>query len=357
MFDEYIVERQWERLVENRKDMIDILRGIAVFLMILGHAIQYGSGQLWINSESYFDNYIFKFIYGFHMPFFMLISGYLFVYSLNKNSFWGVFMKKLITLLLPIFMWSVLYNIFIRVIYNGQIIDVTFVKQLIWYIISSFWFLWAVFFCSTVVLVINRFFADNIFIYSIGFVLTFLIPDSYNFHLYKYMYPFFVIGYLLHTNFDKVRTIKLNKQYLLILLLVYMCMVALYEKEIYIYTSAYCVRGSENPIKILCITFFRLFVGLFGSFLCVQIVCANYGKIRGFIHNSLIVFGKNSLGLYIISNYLFELVLVPISKNMSGLNYIVTIIETFVIIVFSLGLIKVIKRNSILKLLLLGGRE
>lgn len=343
--------------MKNRNDTIDILRGIAVLLMIFGHAIQYGSGQLWINSEGYFDNYIFKFIYGFHMPLFMLISGYLFFYSLKKNSFWENIKNKIITLLLPIFVWSVLYNVFIRIIWNGQRIDVSFIKQFIWYIISSFWFLWAVFFCSIVVLLVNRFFADNIFVYLVGFILTFLLPDSYNSHMYKYMYPFFVIGYLIHTYFDKKETVKLKKQYLLILILLYICIVALYEKDIYIQISKYCVWGSNNPFRMVYITLFRLFVGLLGSFLCLQVVYTNCAKIHDYVRERLILLGKNSLGIYIISNYLFELILVPVSRNLSGPNYVITIIETWVISFFSLCLIRVIKKSNIIKLLLLGGRD
>ena len=99
------------------------------------------------------------------------------------------------------------------------------------------------------------------------------------------------------------------------------------------------------------ITLFRLFVGLLGSFLCLQIVYTNCAKIHDYVHERLILLGKNSLGIYIISNYLFELILVPVSRNLSGPNYIITIFETCVISIFSLWLIKVIKKSNIIKIL------
>lgn len=52
----------------QKKNYIDIAKGIGIILVILGH-----SG---VNSE------IKDFIYGFHMPLFFVISGYL--YNVDK---------------------------------------------------------------------------------------------------------------------------------------------------------------------------------------------------------------------------------------------------------------------------------
>lgn len=56
--------------VKNRNIYIDVLKGLAVLAVLLGHAIQRG---LVIN---YTENIIFKIIYTFHMPLFMFLSGY-----------------------------------------------------------------------------------------------------------------------------------------------------------------------------------------------------------------------------------------------------------------------------------------
>ena len=50
----------------------DIVKGAAIFLMIWGHCIQYCA----LKDISYMDDVMFKIIYSFHMPLFMLISGY-----------------------------------------------------------------------------------------------------------------------------------------------------------------------------------------------------------------------------------------------------------------------------------------
>ena len=56
--------------VKNRNIYIDVLKGLAVLAVLLGHAIQRG---LVIN---YTEDIIFKIIYTFHMPLFMFLSGY-----------------------------------------------------------------------------------------------------------------------------------------------------------------------------------------------------------------------------------------------------------------------------------------
>lgn len=60
----------------------DLLKGIAIFLVVWGHTIQYGgSGSI------FFDNKAFIFIYSFHMPLFLLISGYFLAKSAGRRSF------------------------------------------------------------------------------------------------------------------------------------------------------------------------------------------------------------------------------------------------------------------------------
>lgn len=60
---------------------LDIIKGIAIILVVMGHCIQYGSGNDYYTSALFFEENIFKFIYSFHMPLFMLISGYVFGFS------------------------------------------------------------------------------------------------------------------------------------------------------------------------------------------------------------------------------------------------------------------------------------
>lgn len=70
----------------KRNPFLDYTKAFAILLVVVGHCIQYGSGQNYLKEELFFDNILFKFIYSFHMPLFMLISGYLFAYGINKET-------------------------------------------------------------------------------------------------------------------------------------------------------------------------------------------------------------------------------------------------------------------------------
>lgn len=60
------------KALEDRNSNIDLVKGIGIILLIIGH-ISDGNLQ--------------KVIYSFHMPLFVVISGFLFTYPLDKRGF------------------------------------------------------------------------------------------------------------------------------------------------------------------------------------------------------------------------------------------------------------------------------
>lgn len=66
------------RMTFSKRNYIDCVRGIAVFLMVWGHTIQCGNGQAFIDEKSYYSDLIFRSIYSFHMPLFAILGGGLF---------------------------------------------------------------------------------------------------------------------------------------------------------------------------------------------------------------------------------------------------------------------------------------
>lgn len=76
----------------GRSEYLDFLKAILIITVLLGHCIQYGGGY---EDNSFFDNKLFKFIYSFHMPLFMLISGYLFSESVKKGNFFVCYKKEI----------------------------------------------------------------------------------------------------------------------------------------------------------------------------------------------------------------------------------------------------------------------
>lgn len=131
------------------------------------------------------------------MPLFMLISGFLFGFSIKKGWAENI-RKKFHSLLVPSFVWAILsvaLSMAHNFVHNEPITLLVFAKSYLTSALFSLWFLWALFGCSLLVALVNRFCKDSIWIYAAIFIASFFIPDSFSFGLYKYMFPYFLAGY------------------------------------------------------------------------------------------------------------------------------------------------------------------
>lgn len=81
----------------NRIIWLDNLKGVLILLVVLGHAIQA------INPVSFQQDPLFLFIYSFHMPLFMFVSGY--ACSRAKVE-WGWLKRRFKQLIIPYTIWS-----------------------------------------------------------------------------------------------------------------------------------------------------------------------------------------------------------------------------------------------------------
>ncbi len=87
-------------LMKTRNIAFDLLKLFAIFLVLWGHCIQH-------MKVTNTDEPVYLFIYSFHMPLFMMISGYFSISSLSMRV-WPFLKKKFIQLLLPCVTWYVL---------------------------------------------------------------------------------------------------------------------------------------------------------------------------------------------------------------------------------------------------------
>lgn len=343
-------------MCKKREKIIDLLKGIAIFLVVYSHAIQYFSGEEYLIKKCFFDNMVFKVIYSFHMPLFMLISGYLFF---NYNDKKIDIKKQLKTLIIPIFSWQFLYSL---IYFINKEKNISYFKFLSSSIIYGLWFLWAIFYISCFIIFLEYFVKNKklkILIHILNFFILMLIPDYFGSSLYKFMYPFFIIGYY-NKNLEKLKTIQNNtKQYKviqLVMLLIYLILLVKYESNFYIYTSGYYIFNKEifyfNQIYI---NIYRFIIGLIGSLLIIFFVNL-FNSVKNKNNLKLLeILGKNSLGIYILTGYGFEFISKKIES--SGLNYFYDFLVSCILIIISLIIIKLIKKVKILNILLLGGRK
>lgn len=178
--------------IKTRDRRADALKGFAILLVVVGHAIQvpyrYGIG----------DNLAFRFIYSFHMPLFMFLSGYVAALSTRPTNARYI-SDKAIRLLLPFLTWQAA-----RYVINARYEDFGFVSY--WHHLllapdfdHGLWFLWVLFLCFCLLvpaLRLERYWGTAALVLALVFS-QFLTTHYAGLAMVKWYFPFFIAGYVL----------------------------------------------------------------------------------------------------------------------------------------------------------------
>jgi fucose 4-O-acetylase-like acetyltransferase len=189
--------------MKKRLEYIDQIRGLAIILVVIGHIIQFNGIQGGMKSS------IFGVIYSFHMPLFFFISGYIgfkTIKIIDRNSYVRHVRSKGISLLIPLFTWSILVNkFFLRqewYIITMDDISGTIVHPGLWFLKVLFEILFLYGFFVWLSTAINKqvnFFIDLI-IFSLILFLTlcynYLIGDTLLSSLFLYSLFFYVAVFI-----------------------------------------------------------------------------------------------------------------------------------------------------------------
>ena len=295
------------------------------------------------------------------MPFFMLISGYLFSYSLENKSWDKVLLIKFKQLIIPLTSWSifVLCKNICKVllgIKSGPITIMWLFKEFILGFIYGPWFLWAIWWCSLIIIIVKNFFNDNKLIYTLISLLTFILPDALNFSAYKFMWPFFLLAYMFNS-YDwknKLKNVYLNKTFILSVTVLFIVLLLFYDYDKSIYISGYTILN-KNAIIQMYNNIFRFTIGMAGSITMIYIIHALTKILPNKINRILTYIGKNTFGIYIISGYIFN-DLIIITASLTGLNYFYLIFEILCVLCISIIINALLKKFKLTNRLFLGGR-
>lgn len=223
---------------------IILLRFFCIILVVLGHStFVYNGWSYDIKSSSFFFSSLCKYIYTFHMPLFMSISGYLFYYNVvelgqydKKNNF---VRKKAKRLLVPMILVFVFWSLPLRVI-TGYYYNIGLVhfKDVLFYIIKSLdlghlWYLLILFFFEMIAINYYDWFENRkkhikliiVFICSITSIIYYMFDNLLNYLFLKamYLFVFFIIGYFLRRNRSYFE-LKIKKQFVLICIGIHLIM-------------------------------------------------------------------------------------------------------------------------------------
>ncbi len=143
---------------KSRLSWIDIAKGLAIILVVYGHCLRglTTAGIISSNAPIQITDYI---IYTTHMPLFFVASGLFFARSYERSSgqFWRM---RLLTIVYPYFLWSVIQGV-VQIVLSGsgatnRGMDWERLTSILWWPISPFWFLYALFFSNLLAVMLVR---------------------------------------------------------------------------------------------------------------------------------------------------------------------------------------------------------
>ena len=304
----------------TRSQTIDILRGIGIVLVVLGHGIQFANGAAYRNSGQVFEDPIFRLIYGFHMPFFLLLGGFLASYSLTAHTWREEICRKFLQLGIPIAVWGTIEFVCKCATEGFELSPHLFVSW-VRFCLTNNWFLWAVLVSYAVVGIGHYALRDHWLYYAAVLALMFVTTDDFNLKLCKYVFPFFLISYL-YGRYYKGRVGRNiaggNRTSIACAaaVTVYLVLFQGFHTDEYIYISGFTVLGKGSALQQIALDLYRFVLGLAGSLALVLIVnvrermpsprMERTSGIWAAVRKVLIRFGQHSIGIYLISGVLFQ---------------------------------------------------
>ncbi len=275
--------------MNKRLEYIDIVKGIGIFLMVLGHSYSEDNASL-----------IIKWLYSFHMPLFFIVSGVL--YGIRYNNSGKIYLnlkKKCLTLLLPYFIWNTAYQLFLVIlsVLGGASLFITLKEHLIMVLQlngSAIWFLPSMF----LAVIFFRFliYKKIHIIYCISLTcIGILFPNMQNVYLECILKAFIgtgfmAIGFYLYNIYNKELP-----SYLLIIVFI-------------IHTYCTFMNGT---VSIANRTFFNPFLYVMDSCLGTLLIFNISMKLTSnslFIKNIIGLWGKNSIKVLCFHTFLIQII-------------------------------------------------
>lgn len=272
----------------NRILWLDALKCFAMFLVIWGHVIQYGV-------TDYLENDIHIGIYSFHMPLFMMISGF-FAGNIAKYSFGKFLKKKFIQLIFPCIIYGFLCSYIY--IYGGSLLGKYF---------YCLWFLKSIFLCFVFYYPYAKY--KNVYVLFFTIVLSLFVV----YYKFNEMYICFLFGTFLR-EFERLvyRKIRLVSFLSATVFLFLFCFWNNdYLKIYYEHLGPFVLFNTSSSLThYFSVLFYKIIIGLCGS---VFLFCLF--KMRSSLFQSsklgryISYIGKNTLYIYVFQYFFLETVL------------------------------------------------
>lgn len=341
---------------ENRNQFVDIMRGMAMLLVVLGHTMTGCTA----NSQS---SFLFNIIWSLQMPLFILISGYVTKYSRpisDGNGLWKYVKRRTVAYMLPWAVWSFL----VRGIIFGEDGFLN-VKHLLWNMDSGYWFLATIWTISMIfgiasfiaervskenllkkqIVLLGCYLAGMVLLAGIGAVLGL---SFFAIKLTLYYMPFYYAGFLYGQFDDRMKESETGKK--MIDSVVAICFVM----WLFIILRFSLYEMSDGGLAIIL----RAATSLAGCIAVCGLCKGNFSEKSVVGGGTLAWVGEHSLEVYLTHYLLLSLIKLdeaPILYSPTGLsmvlvNYMITVALTVMAIVM-------MSQNVVLRFVLTGKKK
>lgn len=263
-----------DNISSNRLLWLDNLRGFSILLVVLGHCLQY-------LGEDFNNNHLANFIYSFHMPLFMFISGY--SSNLRNKGIVETIKKRCKQLLIPYFFWTVVVNFFLP----GGLIFVMFEAPAYWFLLLLFIII-IINSLSTIVSTYTGCRQEyiNLMVFVLLLLVKYIIPiNILSLNILCYHFLFFSLGYFFKSYQEQFSAIFNNNIYFIMLMTAFIICSLLY-------------RRNESPMIFnnLPSGIYFIITGTLGSLALLSLFLKKI-DCKSVVLEKL---GTNTLGIYVI---------------------------------------------------------
>lgn len=192
-----------------------------------------------------------------------------------------------------------------------------------------------------------------------------LIPDHILHAVYSFVYPYFVLGYLAN-KYKITKRFVHNHILLFATSILYLTLLAFYNKDSYVYISGQCINRL-NGIQFFVLDIYRFVTGITGCVFILVVIYWYYNSCRrnliissNIVMKFFTVLGNYSIGIYCFQDLLFNIYIrsiMPLINDSASLNYMSTTITLFTVLILSITLTFLLRKNKYTNIIFLGDRQ
>lgn len=332
----------------NRSPLLDASKGVAIMLVVLGHAIQQLAG---LDNRTALDLGIERFIISFHMPLFMLISGYLLHHSLQRHEESDIIKHRCRMFAYPILTLAVIRFLRWHLPHTSwSSFPTTFLHTLL----NTLWFFWGLLIITALVCMVHKWLKGNWWGYFILIGLTLCLPNIYPLRAYVHLLPVFLLGYAVaacrarlqqgtrtERNLPTIgRLCHAFRGWMPVTVLVvsagaFLWMFPFFGYDDMIYFSRYSLLGSQHLGDDVKRDLLRFGIGVSGSLLMITALhlVIRFRVLKGKSLSWLTKVGRMTFGIYVFQDLLL-LVFAPAAKLLNSNYYILNATVSFLLLFY-----------------------